>query len=281
MPRQLSTRLVGSTFGRLTVMARAGSKWIGRKREIRALWLCQCECGGTCIRDRHELRYHKLPSCGCSYSGERHGKRHTPEYLIWLQIKNACNNPNDIRWHICGARGVRVCLPWSRSFLTFLASVGRRPSRKHELRRLDMTKDYAPGNVVWRLRSGEIKNPKLAQLVTMGGETKTLLAWGLALGIPRQRLLRRLGYDWSVGDILRAELMTRTPAIIVDEILRRHRDGESAGALGRAFHLRRDTVLSFVRADLQASAKIIEKAVDIPEGVPYNAPRPTNAEGSR
>lgn len=57
--------LVGQQYGKLTVIQRNGSN---DKRQ--ALWLCECECGGTSTVPTAQLRNGNTQSCGCM-SGTR------------------------------------------------------------------------------------------------------------------------------------------------------------------------------------------------------------------
>lgn len=54
--------LIGQVFGRLTVLERRGIS----KRKA-ALWLCQCECGNTCLVESCYLRQGRIKSCGCGH----------------------------------------------------------------------------------------------------------------------------------------------------------------------------------------------------------------------
>lgn len=52
--------LTGRTFGRLTVLGRAGSAPTGK-----ALWRCACSCGGETVTKTHYLLSGETRSCGC------------------------------------------------------------------------------------------------------------------------------------------------------------------------------------------------------------------------
>lgn len=39
--------------------------------------------------------------------------------------------------------------PWLDDFWTFVADMGDRPSERHKIRRVDKSRPYAPGNVIW------------------------------------------------------------------------------------------------------------------------------------
>ena len=58
--------LIGNHYGRLTVIARAGSKIIGIKQQRKEpCWLCQCSCGKKTIATSQNLRCGDTRSCGC------------------------------------------------------------------------------------------------------------------------------------------------------------------------------------------------------------------------
>lgn len=58
--KHVAIGMVGKKFGRLTVVARAGTS--GTKR---ALWDCMCECGNPFVVEGKSLRQNNTRSCGC------------------------------------------------------------------------------------------------------------------------------------------------------------------------------------------------------------------------
>ena len=60
-----------------------------------------------------------------------------------------CLNPNRDDWPDYGGRGITVCTEWRESFEAFLAHVGRKPSPRHSLDRIENNRGYEPGNVRW------------------------------------------------------------------------------------------------------------------------------------
>lgn len=80
---------------------------------------------------------------------ERHGMYKTREYSIWNAMKTRCLNPNGLRYHRYGARGITVCDRWLHSFKNFYEDMGARPSDKYSLNRIDNNGNYEPGNVEW------------------------------------------------------------------------------------------------------------------------------------
>jgi len=154
--------LVGRTFGRLTVVAKAPSKKIGRKWF--GYWECRCECGAMTIVQRAALTSHATRSCGC-YQQEtmairalKHGGVRWPEYKIWAAIVQRCTNPNNPGYVHYGGRGIKVCDEWRASFEAFIKSVGRRPEPGLQLDRIDNNGNYEPGNMRWITRDENMRN---------------------------------------------------------------------------------------------------------------------------
>lgn len=64
MPRPVD--LSDQTFGALRAVERAGTNAKGQ-----AVWLCECECGGSAKATAAELRYGSVTSCGCGIEKKR------------------------------------------------------------------------------------------------------------------------------------------------------------------------------------------------------------------
>jgi hypothetical protein len=62
-----------------------------------------------------------------------------------------CTNPRRKKYPNYGARGITVCEYWKNSFAAFLSDVGRRPTPRHSIDRINNDGNYEPGNVRWAL----------------------------------------------------------------------------------------------------------------------------------
>lgn len=147
--------LTGRRFGRLIVLSRAPNT-----SGDHVMWLCQCDCGQQKVaRGSHMTRW-LIQSCGC-WSAEQKKLRQTKhgdtpwqqpkaaEYRIWRHMKSRCLNPNVPNFKYYGGRGIRICDEWRDDYEAFLAHVGRRPSPKHSIDRINNDGHYEPGNVRW------------------------------------------------------------------------------------------------------------------------------------
>ncbi len=127
-----------------------------------------------------------------------HGMSGRPEHSAWTAMIQRCNNSNNPLYHSNGALGIKVCAEWENSFEAFFDDLGLRPGKFHNLRRIDFTKDYEPGNVKWvskkELQNTNSTNHKL----TCNGETLNIIQWSERSGINTGTIYSRLRKGWSV-----------------------------------------------------------------------------------
>lgn len=137
---------------------------------------------------------------------KRHGQavegRKTPMYHRWMNMRRrCCDKKTDHAGRYFG-RGIKVCARWQNSFQDFLADVlaeiGEPPTKKHQLDRRDNDADYEPGNIRWATREEQQRNTARTHFITFKDKTQCLADWAIELGIPRQRLSRRIHLGWDI-----------------------------------------------------------------------------------
>lgn len=157
MPRY-ATNLLGQTFGRLLVLARAENSAAGAAR-----WVVRCACGSERIVRSSQLTGGGTQSCGClarELARERvttHGKTGTFEHNVWTAMFKRCTNPKHPRYHRYGGRGISVCKRWER-FEYFLADMGECPFPNGSIERINNDRGYTPSNCCWLPKSQQSKN---------------------------------------------------------------------------------------------------------------------------
>ena len=105
---------------------------------------------GMC--NMHYLRWWRKGDCGPASSlVDRHGMRRTRMYTIWRDMIARCHNPKYPESHYYGAKGIVVCEKWRLSFSGFLNDMGKPPSARHQIDRIENDKGYFKENCRWVL----------------------------------------------------------------------------------------------------------------------------------
>ena len=148
--------MIGETFHLLTVVNGPVSSRSGRS------WICKCDCGADKLVMEYKLKSGHTKSCGClqrkllAARQTRHGRYYEAEFQTWSNMKKRCSDPRYARWY----GNVSVCDRWLTSYDNFLADVGRRPSPKHSLDRINPKGNYEPGNVRWVTHNVQTRNTR-------------------------------------------------------------------------------------------------------------------------
>lgn len=127
-----------------------------------------------------------------------HGLSYTPEYRAWQTMRLRCLVPSNPAYSDYGGRGITVCERWKDSCANFVADMGRKPSGRHELDRIDNNKGYEPGNCRWATRTENDRNRRSNRHLTHEGVTRTLAEWCEIKCLPRDTVQKRLAAGWSI-----------------------------------------------------------------------------------
>lgn len=190
--------LTGKTYGLLTVV---GRDLTDLRKDPR--WICRCQCGTVKSLFGIQLKAGKTTSCGCKLAEQArlrattHGKTRTPEHRSWVSMNSRCNNKNHHAYPEYGGRGVRVCEKW-KSFETFLADMGPRPTPDHTLDRMNNDGNYEPENCRWATKLEQRLNRREpGRIVEIDGIRRRLMEWSRICGIPFDVIHKRLGAGWD------------------------------------------------------------------------------------
>ena len=143
-----------------------------------------------------EVHYYRIRRTGNPGSSiiqrrEYHKRSRTIEYVAWAAMRSRCNNPKNVRFRYYGGRGIKVCRRWNK-FTTFLDDMGKRPSIRHSIDRVNVNGNYSPANCKWSTIEEQVRNrtitkmdkrkiSKLRSLKESGSSTKELmLMFGLS-----------------------------------------------------------------------------------------------------
>lgn len=173
-------------------------------------WVCRCDCGNIGCVTTSNLRSGNSKSCGClsvearTAARFKHGASRTPELSTWRNMIRRCTEPKSSIFKFYGGRGIRVCDRWlgDSGFVNFLSDVGKRPSPKHTIDRIDVYGNYCPENCRWATRKEQGRNRRDNRLVTMNGQTKCLAEWSELTGLKAKTIECRLERGMSSEDAL-------------------------------------------------------------------------------
>jgi hypothetical protein len=134
---------------------------------------CRCYCGKIFITLWDSIRDNRTKSCGCLHRAtsrlnglkqRQHGESKTNihkcslEYNSWAGMKTRCYNKKSQDYENYGGRGIRVCKRWRESYTAFLENMGRRPTPRYSLDRINNDGNYEPENCRWATPAQQANN---------------------------------------------------------------------------------------------------------------------------
>lgn len=135
----------------------------------------------------------------------RPSEKYPLEYKSWSCMRNRCLNKRDAKYRRYGGRGITIASRW-RKFDCFLADMGRRPTPKHTLGRIDNDGPYMPANCRWETPTQQQRNRHDTIYVIYKGKRCLLVdlvdehcSFASAKTVVRHRIFT---LNWSVEDAL-------------------------------------------------------------------------------
>lgn len=128
--------------------------------------------------------------------------RISSEWLAWKNMQDRCEKELNDSYHRYGARGIKVCKKWKEGFSNFLRDMGRKPTKKHSLDRIDVNGDYSPENCRWATTKEQQNNKTTNRVISFLDCCHTLQEWADILEMDKRTLLWRFRAGWNVEDCL-------------------------------------------------------------------------------
>lgn len=120
-----------------------------------------------------------------------------PEYQAWSNMLERCRNKNLPNYRRYGGRGIKVCERWL-SFQNFLEDMGRRPSPKHSIERINNDLGYFKENCKWATRVEQCRNMRSNTIMEFNGESRCVAEWAEVYGLSREIVWSRLLRGWTL-----------------------------------------------------------------------------------
>ena len=174
----------GDRYGRLLIVA-------AYVKKTRHGWqhLTKCDCGTIKLTLGKSMYRGQSQSCGCLQieRSTKHSDYGSPEYKSWCAMITRCTNENQDNYKNYGGRGISVCEEWG-SYDAFLKDMGRKPSKRHSLERVDNDSNYCPENCIWADRFRQAQNQR------MRADNKTGCK-GVSFDIRKQKYIASINRD--------------------------------------------------------------------------------------
>ncbi len=210
------------------------------------------------------------------------------EYRVWHGIKSRCLNPRNPGYKDYGGRGIRIHDAWLEDFQAFFDHVGKRPTDKHKLDRIDNDGSYEPGNVRWVTHKENARNCRSNVRIDINGVTRCAAEWDEIAGFKQKTVSRRYKNGWRGAQLLVPVGSVKTKPRPQSQAEKRKRAaamrrlwsrqvytdiGEKISAIKRkqfadgTAYAERDVRGCFVRKDAGGVAAVVMSALDAEEAL--------------
>lgn len=204
--------LSGKRFGRWVVLRRTEDH-ISKSGYHFTQYECLCDCGTTRCVLASTLKNGRSQSCGC-YAKEvysrvcrdnfkTHGETKTRLYQIYAGMKKRCYNKAAYNYADYGARGISICEGWLNSWEAFRDwSLTNGYDDDLSIDRIDVNGDYSPDNCRWVTRDVQANNRRSNKFIAYNGVSHTIAEWSRILGIPYNKLHKKLRSGHPLSEII-------------------------------------------------------------------------------
>ena len=152
----------GQKFSHLTIIKEIESR--NKKRRF----LVMCECGKIKEVALANLLNGNTISCGCIKS-RKHNMSNTRIYHIWQGIRYRCYTKTCSTYKNYGAKGIKVCEDWNKSFENFYFwAIQNGYNDTLTIDRINPNGDYEPSNCRWASWEVQSNNKNILPTNTSG-----------------------------------------------------------------------------------------------------------------
>jgi hypothetical protein len=182
----------GDKFGALTILEvfrfagdRKGKTWCSTK----------CECGKVSDHQLGSVVRGAAASCGCR--GKPNISVNKREWRIWWNIQERCYLSCHQSFKDYGGRGIEMCKEWKDSFEAFFRDMGKAPSEKHSINRINNDGNYCKENCRWATPKEQGRNKRNNKRINFLGKDVCISEVVEEFKVPRARVCGRLDGGWS------------------------------------------------------------------------------------
>lgn len=127
-------------------------------------------------------------------------------YNIWYHILERTLDEKCQIYCNYGLRGIKICDRWKDVYSVFkqdiINEIGERPSKIHQLDRINNNGNYEPGNLRWSIPSDNCKNKQYNVSIIINGENKLIIDLAKEYNLPYIVLWKRFKKGFSVEKLL-------------------------------------------------------------------------------
>jgi hypothetical protein len=137
-----------------------------------------------------------------SQYNKSHGMTGTPVYEAWVNINQRCNNPKCANYVNYGARGIKMCERWQRSFEAFYQDMGDIPFYRACIDRIDNNGNYEPSNCHWTTAKRNARNKRNNHSVEYNGQKMLLCELCEQTNMKESTILGRMRLGHTLDEAL-------------------------------------------------------------------------------
>ncbi len=171
----------------------------------------RCTCGNSFETMNRNITSGATQSCGCLSIEINEAKMINPAliylYSLHASIWSRCYNEKNNSYERYGKIGITFQEDWRDNNDKFVADllqeIGHRPTKKHQLDRIDNDNNYISGNLRWVTAKENNRNKSNNRRVEINGETKTVAEWAEISGLKYALILGRLNQGWTGEKLLK------------------------------------------------------------------------------